>query len=349
MNDETIFGRSSELRGNYSKLGQWLQQVLQLPETTTSETGELTEENDSHLELQFTGDYHISFYQQLPDFIMALLNNDAQATVHYAPLLFHLAGCHECHHAYLDLYDAMRAAVQPRGVRPLLGQGTRTLSATPHRMLSHLSQSLISQAEAILRQARHEHIDNDEAARSLLQLALRVSAHINQSSLRRQALKDLVRVATLFGGASAPADQEPNTHSYTPVMVGAGGVRRGKTSTRPEINLRTNAGDNAIIHLQARNLEGSVTQNGETLELHLQDLDPALRGQFVTISVFLGSLLEPVRWRGGNPHAIRSTVPVDENGMLITPIGQTELSMSQAEERNLLEAMFMLLEVRKSN
>lgn len=347
MNDETIFGGPSELRGNYSKLGQWLQQVLQTPETTASEAGELGEENDNQLELQFSGNYHISFYQQLPDFIMALLNNDSQATIHYAPLLFHLAGCRECHHTYLDLYDAMRAAVQPRGTRALLGQGTRTLSATPHRMLSHLSQSLISQAEAILRQARHEHNDNDEAARSLLQLALRVSAHITQSSLRRQALKDLVRVATLFGGASAPEDPNPNTHAYTPVMTSAGGVRRGKTLARAESNMRTNQADNAIIHLQAQNLEGSVIQHGETLELHLQDLDPSLRGQYVAISVFLGSLLEPVRWLGGNPHAIRSAVPVDENGILITPIGQTELSLAQAEERNLLEAMFMLLEVRK--
>ncbi|GHO89512.1 hypothetical protein [Dictyobacter formicarum] len=347
MNDETIFGGASEIRGNYSKLGQWLQQVLQTPDTTSSEAGELVEENDSQLELQLSGNYHISFYQQLPDFIMALLNNDAQATVHYAPLLFHLAGCQECHHAYLDLYDSMRAAVHPLGTRALLGQGTRTLSATPHRMLSHLSQSLISQAEAILRQARHEHNDNDEAARSLLQLALRVSAHITQSSLRRQALKDLVRVATLFGGATAPEDSTSNTYTYTPVMAGGGGVRRGKTLTRAESNLRTNPADQAIIHLQAQNLEGSVIQHGETLELHLQDLDPSLRGQYVTISVFLGSLLEPVRWLGGNPHAIRSVVPVNENGMLITPIGQTELSLTQAEERNLLEAMFMLLEVRK--
>ncbi|GLV58596.1 hypothetical protein KDH_54270 [Dictyobacter sp. S3.2.2.5] len=348
MNDETKFGGTSDLRGNYHKLGQWLQQVLQAPATTDGEAGVLVEENGNQLKLQLSGNYHISFYQQLPDFIMALLNNDSQATVHYAPLLFHLASCQECHHAYLDLYDAMRAAVQPLGTRALLGQGTRTLSATPHRMLSHLSQSLISQAEAVLLQARHEHSDNDEAARSLLQLALRVSAHITQSSLRQQALKELVRVATLFGGATAPEDRAANTHAYTPVMASAGGVRRGKTLTRPDSALRVNPADQAIIHLQARNVEGSVIQRGETLELHLQDLDPSLRGQYVTISVFLGSLLEPVRWLGGNPHAIRSVVPVDENGMLITPIGQTELSLAQPEERNLIEAMLMLLEVRKN-
>ncbi|GCE26992.1 hypothetical protein KDA_24760 [Dictyobacter alpinus] len=344
MTDETNFGGASELRGNYSKLGQWLQQVLQAPESQINADATAVDESNGQLELQFSSDYHISFYQQLPDFIMALLNNDAEAAVHYAPLLFHLAGCRECHYAYLDLYDAMRFAVQPRGARPLLGQGTRTLSATPHRMLSHLCQSLISQAEAILRQAHRTHSDNDEAARALLQLALRVSAHITQSSLRRQALKDLVRVATLFGG---PVSPQADTHAYTPVMASTSGVRRGKTIARTENNLRINPADNGIIHLQSHGLEGSVVQQGDTLILHLQDLDKSLRGQHVHISIFLGSLLEPVRWTGGNPHAIRSEGPVDEKGTLITPIGQTELRLNQIEERNLLEAMLMLLEVRK--
>lgn len=349
MNDEKNFGQASELRGNYSKLGQWLQQVLQTPGSQSTETTTLIEDSDSQLELQFSGDYHISFYQQLPDFIMALLNNDSDAAVHYAPLLFHLAGCRECHYAYVDLYDAMRAAIQPLGSRPLLGQGTRTLGATPHRMLSHLCQSLISQGEAILRQARHDHTTNDEAARSLLQLALRISAHITQSSLRRQALKDLVQVATLFGGSTLPQVPTPDGRAYTPIMASAGGVRRGKTTSRTDSNLRTNAADNNIIHLQSHGLEGSVVQQGDTLILHLQDLDVSLRGKQISISVFLGSLLEPVRWQGGNPHAIQSEGPVDENGTLITPIGKTELRLSQIEERNLLEAMFMLLEVRKIN
>src|SRR5260221_1844854 len=112
-------------------------------------------EHEIQLELLLDNNYHIKFFQQLPDFIMALLNNDPHVTLHYAPLLYHLAGCEECHRSYLDLYDSMRAAVQPREPRPLLGQGTRTLGATPPRMLGHLSRALISQAEVVLRQARH--------------------------------------------------------------------------------------------------------------------------------------------------------------------------------------------------
>lgn len=347
MNDETISGGRSELQGDYSKLGQWLLQVLQVPAQETEATLPMENEIDASLELKFVGDYHLTFYQQLPDFIMALLQNDLQAPVRYSALLFHLAACQECHLAYLDLYDAMRAAVQPGTARPLLGQGTRTLAATPHRMLSHLSQSLISQAEAILREARHERLDHDEAARSLLQLALHVSAHIQQSTLRRQALQDLVRVATLFGNfdASQPAGYE--VHSYSPVLTGNGGTRRGATAQRVDSNLRAHPADNAVIHLQAHALTGSVVQQGDLLELRLQNLDTSLHGQFVTISILLGSLLEPVRWQGGNPWAIQSTVPVDEHGTLITTLGKTDLRLALPEERNLLEAMFMLLEVRK--
>ncbi|MBV9256897.1 MAG: hypothetical protein JO215_02645, partial [Ktedonobacteraceae bacterium] len=47
-----------------------------------------------------------------------------------------------------------------------------------------------------------------------------------------------------------------------------------------------------------------------------------------------------------NPRAIRSTVPVDSTGKLTIPLGETELQLSDNEERNLLEAMFTLLEVR---
>lgn len=347
MNDETVSGGRSELQGDYKKLGQWLLQVLQVPAQETEATLPMENEIDASLELKFVGDYHITFYQQLPDFIMALLQNDLQAPVRYSPLLFHLAACHECHLAYLDLYDAMRAAIQPSATRPLLGQGTRTLAATPHRMLSHLSQSLISQAEAILHQARHEHLDNDEAARSLLQLALHVSAHIQQSSLRRQALQDLVRVATLFRSFDESQSASREVHSYSPVLTGNSGTRRGVAVPRADSNLRAHPADNAVIHLHAHALTGSVIQQGEMLELHLQNLGAALRGQFVTISILLGSLLEPVRWQGGNPWAIQSTVPVDEHGTLVTQLGKTDLRLTLPEDRNLLEAMFMLLEVRQ--
>ena len=73
-----------------------------------------------HLELLLDSNYHIHFYQQLPDFVMALLHNDAQAMLQYADLLYHLAGCSECHTAYLELYDALRGAVYPQGFRPQL-------------------------------------------------------------------------------------------------------------------------------------------------------------------------------------------------------------------------------------
>ena len=347
MNDETVKGGTSELQGDHSKLGQWLLQVLQAPVQETEAILPLGNENDASLELKFVGDYHLAFYQQLPDFIMALLINDLQAPIRYASLLFHLAGCRECHLAYLDLYDAMRVAIQPTVTRPLLGQGTRTLAATPHRMLSHLCQSLISQAEAILLQARHERLDQDEAARSLLQLALRVSAHIHQSTLRRQALQDLVHVATLFSSFDSGRQADREVHVYSPVIAGNSGTRRGTVVQRSDNNLRAHPLENAIIHLQSHTLTGSVVQQGEVLELHLHNLETSLHGQFVSISILLGSLLEPVRWQGGNPLSIQSAVPVDEHGTLITVLGKTDLRLAQPEERNLLEAMFMLLEVHK--
>jgi hypothetical protein len=69
----------------------------------------------------------------------------------------------------------------------------------------------------------------------------------------------------------------------------------------------------------------------------------------VNISILLGSLLEPVRWRGGNPRAIRSQVPVDEHGSLSTLLGETDLRLSKAEDRYLLETMFKKLDVRSSD
>ena len=89
-----------------------------------------------------------------------------------------------------------------------------------------------------------------------------------------------------------------------------------------------------------------ITQNQDVLELHLEDLDEELRGHFLIISVPLGSILEPVRWFGGNPRAIRSQVPVGEDGTLTTLLGKTELQLSNPEDHNLLEAMFKKLDVR---
>ncbi|HZR44114.1 MAG TPA: hypothetical protein VFB12_28635 [Ktedonobacteraceae bacterium] len=356
MNDFNQLGgasRFSDPRGEYTKLAQWLQQVMETSPLEDSEDKQASraykEVNETQLELLLDDNYHIQFYQQLPDFIMGLLTNDPQATLRYASLLYHMVGCSECHSAYLDLYDAMRAAVQPEGMRVSLGQGTRTLYATPPRMLAHLCQTLISQAEEVLRQARRDHVDNDASARELLQLALRISSRIAQSSVRRQALQDLVRVATLFEGPTAPKQEEPGVYAYSPTFAGAGGMRRaGKRGVRSaDILSRSNEQqEQPMIDLQAHSLEGNITQNGQTLELHLQDLDEALRGHHISISVLLGSLIEPVRWRGGNPLAIRSINTVDASGSLVVPLGETDLQLSNPEERNLLEAMFMLLEVR---
>ena len=346
MNDATQFeGGSLPEDGDTAQLAQWLlQELIPASQGQDKDASELSDDGQQ-LSLLWENDYHPHFYQQLPDFILALLNNDPQATVTYAPLLYHLMCCPACHASYLDLYDSLRAALYPHGVRPLLGQGTRTLAATPHRMLSHLCQTLVSQAKAVLRQARHDHNDQDEAARSLLRMALRISAHIAQSSLRREALKDLVHVATLFDGPSAPVQDDPHTNSYSPILTGSLG-NRNRVVRRADALMYSNNADANSIELQSRALTGRVVQNGQVLELHLKDLQKVLRGRYVAISVLLGSLLEPVRWRGGNPRAIRSTGPVQVDGTLVTPLGETDLQMQNAEERNLLEAMFLLIEVR---
>lgn len=345
--DDHKFAGTPGPNGEYTRLAHWLQQVLtptsqDLDQAALPQPQEHADEHSPASMLTQISDYHVEFYRQLPDLAMAVLQNETQAMPRFASLLYHLTSCADCRAGYLDLYDSLRAAIYPRGARPLLGQGTRTLAATPHRMLAHLCQVLISQAEAELRQARREHVDRDAAARSLLQMALHVSAHIAQGTVRREALQDLVRVATLFDGAPAPTTQDPDTHAYTPVLVG--GTRGGKVLRRSDSAVRMPEQDS--IEIQSRSLTGHIVQRGQTLELHLHDLDPSLRGRYLTISVLLGSLLEPVRWRGGNPSAIRSIVPVDASGELVTPLGVTEMHLQNREDRNLLEAMFMLLEVR---
>lgn len=347
MNEQRQTGNTPDPGENYTPLAHWLQQVLQ---TTPQPAPPKIEARDNQLALLFDSTYHLSYYQQLPDFIMALLNNDSQATAHYAPLLYHMAGCPECHAAYLDLYDAMREAVQPMEPRPVLGQGTRTLNAMPQRMLGHLCRLSISQAEALWRQERHEESDTSAAARSLLQLALRVSAPITQNAIRREALQDLVRVATLFE-KSEEREQAGNGLSYTPTLTGVGGMQTRKVVRRAESTTRSphTSSNQPVIQLKAQKLDGYITQNGQVLELHLQDLDEQLRGKHLSLSVPLGSLLEPVRWSGGNPHRIRSKQTVDASGSITLPLGETALLLSNAEEYHLLEAMFMLVEVRGEN
>ncbi len=351
MNPNNVYPKSAE----HASLARWLQEVLQSSEQ--EEPLSTTENRSAQLELVVEKDYHLPYYQQIPDFVMALLTNDPLAAVQYAPLLFHIAGCRTCHATYLDLYSSMRVAISPQTSRPPLGQGTQTLAATPHPILGRLCRSLISQAEALLRQSHRDHEDRTEAARSLLQLAVRVSAPITQSSIRSQALQDLVRVAILSEGESGAEENDPDVLRYTPVLAGPSGVRRGKTMRRAGASSQPAGQENAIqLSFQTRTgspghlaLEGSIVQNGQTLELHLHDLAASLRGHFVTISVLLGSLLEPVRWLGGNPHSIRSSTPVSEQGTLIMPVGSTDLALSNLEERNMLEVMFMRLEIRPLN
>jgi len=346
MNDHNQFEGKAYPQTHYEKLALWLQEVLHMPLERKTQP---VEEGETQLALLLGSDYHLHFYQQLPDFVMALLNNDPMATLHHAPLLYHMAGCQECHTGYLELYDAIRYAIQPQRPRSTLGQGTRTLAATPQRMLGHLCQTLISQAEAVLQQARHDHSDNDATARRMLQLAITISSHIMQSHVRRLALHDLVRVALLFEGPSPPRPEEPDVHAYTPSLVGAGGMRGGrKTLRHAELLTRSSHQEQPvvpIIHLQSRSLEGSITQHGAMLELHLQELDESLRGQHVMVSVLLGTLIEPIRWIGGNPHAIRSLEPVDATGGLTMPLGETELHLDRPEDHNLLEAIFLRIEV----
>ncbi|GAC1397685.1 MAG: hypothetical protein NVS4B12_09130 [Ktedonobacteraceae bacterium] len=346
-------------RDDAHTLAQWLQDILRvappppLPATdisapptfsvTNTQKSPITGEHDIQLELLLQdSSYHKHFYQQIPDFVLALLNNDPQAATHYASLLYHLVGCAICHQSYLEVYDAMRAAFYPSGPRPILGQGTRTLDATPPRMLAHLCQAWITQAEALLREARHKGTDSDAAARTLLQAAIQMSSHIKQDNVRQQARHDLVRVATLFDVSQAGSVSAE--HTFTPVLAGSRGItRRGEKIGSSQV--KEGPQSQLAIVLQSRTLEGTVLQRGTTLELHLQDLDESLRGHFILTSIALGSLIEPIRWLGGNPRAIRSSNPVDASGTVIMPLGETELRLSVPEERNLLETTFLLLEV----
>jgi hypothetical protein len=245
----------------------------------------------------------------------------------------------------------MRYAVKNGDTQPVVNQGTRPLATIPVATLVSLCQLLINQAEAVLHQARQDDTENDALARSLLQLAMRVSTQITQSSMRSRALKDLVRVATLFDGPHSPGEQEPAARSYSP-LIGAGSTpRHGKVVRRADTAIR-NAGkatEPLAIFLQSHSLEGSITQHEDTLELQLHDLDETLRGHYLSISIPLGSLLEPVRWTGGNPRAIRSIVPVDKDGTLRTPVGQTDLRLDSPEDRSMLEVLFLQLELRPTD
>jgi len=345
MNDNKQFDNLSNRDSKHHKLARWLRHVLA---QTPQDTAYVSANNEG--EVETNNDYHPRFYRQLPDFIMALLQNEAKVTVHYAPLLYHLAGCTMCHNAYMELYDALRYAVKPGEKGPgvtSINYGSRPLSDSASVKLCQL---LIGQAEAVLRQARLDHTDGDAQARSLLQWAMRTSAHIMQHGMRARALRDLVRVATITNDAQSSEEQGLASRSYAPV-IGASGTRHGKTLRKADVHVRPTEApaEQSIIYLQSSPLEGSILQHEGTLELHLHDLDEKLRGRYLTVSVPLGSLIEPVRWIGGNPRAIRTEAPVDKDGTLVTSLGETDLRLSNPDERNLIEVMFLLLEVRPAS
>jgi hypothetical protein len=331
----------TDIRNEYLPLAQWLQQVLATKPQLSNAELDATTDNEE----QFGDAYHIDFYQQLPDFVLALLNNGTrEAAIHFAPLLFHLIGCPICHAAYLEIYDAMRATMQIDQIHTPVAQWPQSMATTSTRTVVDMCRLFINQADAVLRQGRHDHTDNNAWARSLLQQAIYLSSHLMQSTLRQRALRDLVEVATSFDDATTPT-----AHSYTPILNVGSGLRHSKIIRRAE-TLGPRAGQDTIyLQSGSSEIEGTITQSQEILELHLEDLKQDLRGRFLTISIPLGSLLEPVRWIGGNPHAIRSQVPVGEDGTLTTPLGSTDLRLSNPEDHNLLEAMFQKLDVRSAD
>ena len=339
MSDQFVDAPDPQQR--YGPLAQWLYQLLasHAPEISPGQIP--VGEGVSLLGAQ----YHAAFYPQLPNFVMALLREGTGVTTRYAPLFFHLLGCPICHCAYLETYDALRAALsnETRPATATLHQPSpSTLATTSPKLLVFLCQLLIGQARTVLHQAHRDHGDEDAWARSLLQQAMGISRYLMQGTLRQRALRDLVEVATLVQPRESTAPPGANALSYS-VLVGAGSGSRGHRVRRAEMMARPDA--QFSIELRADSLEGTITQDGEMLILHLVDLAENLRGKSLMISVPLGTLLEPVRWLGGNPYAIRSSVPVGSDGTLTTPLGHTDLLLSAPEDRNLLETLFKKLDV----
>lgn len=340
MSDE--FVGTPDPQGSNAPLAQWFYQLLtSVPPVASSEPLPVGED------VSLPGpDYHAAFYPMIPNFARALLRQEPDLTTHYAPLLFHLIACPTCHRAYLETYDALRVALADEA-RPtttaLRLSSSASLATTSPKLLVFLCQLLVGQARSVLRQAHREHSDEDAWARSLLQQAMQLSCYIMQGTLRQRALRDLVEVAGLSQTSSVESPGEPGGLSYS-ALVGAGNGARGRTLRRAEMASRLP--EQASIELRAGNLDGSVTQEGEMLILRLVGLDESLRGKFLLITIPLGTLLEPVRWLGGNPYAIRSAGLVGPDGALITPLGRTDLLLSNPEEHNLLETLFKKLDVR---
>ncbi len=109
MSEETqraVEGHGAFPTHESEQLAQWLLRLMREPLSASVKEG-------IPRELRSSKD-HCQLYQQLPDFVMALLLQDASAPERYAPLLYHLVACDSCHSAYLEVYDAMRAALDSR-------------------------------------------------------------------------------------------------------------------------------------------------------------------------------------------------------------------------------------------
>jgi hypothetical protein len=345
MNTTHEFQDRREEREHYAPLARWLLHLF--AEATPVQREQVTEADD------VLAEYHPRFYHQLPDFILALLEHDAQATVHYAPLLYHLVGCAPCHAAYLELYQALQGAyldlsqAVQEAVGPTEEEGpgqveAATIEATPPRMLMRLCQLLIKQAQAIKLQARREQGGGEEVARSLLQQALLMSRHLTERRMRQQALQDLVQVATMD---EASGERGQAAVSYSPVHTAHPATRQAGHPARPP-GAPSLPAEQPLIHLHAGVHEGSILQQGTRLELHVHGLEEHWRGHYLTITIPLGALLEVVRWSGGNASAIGSPVPVDAEGSIRMLLGETDFQLSHPEDHRVLEALFAQVEMR---
>ncbi|WP_376796192.1 hypothetical protein [Thermogemmatispora sp.] len=327
-------------------LARWLQELMlppNAPAPSPSSSGE-------QLTLLQSKDDHLRLYQQIPDFCEALIKHDNKVFLRYAGLIYHLIGCSLCRTVYVETYTALAEVMATQPLPPeqeILLRPPIVVPPVPARSLVHLCQSLIRQAELLLRQAEGEPEGEEalESARQLLQRAIRLSAGLTQQ--REQALRDLVRVATLVNEHKGPP-REPPLYAYEPRQLGpvARSARRSAALSGGAGGLSAGQQAAPAILLQAGPYEGKIEQEGDLLVLTLQGLPPELRGQFLEAALPLGTLIEAVGWLGGDPQAIRSPEPVDAQGRLRFPLGRTSLRLSKAEERHILEVAFMRLELR---
>jgi hypothetical protein len=112
MNEETLRAEraaATPAKSGSEPLAQWLLRLMREPHIPTSSDPSSPGEGELHGNL--CEEDHLQFFGQLPDFVTALLLQDEGATLRYAPLLYHLVGCDDCHQAYLEIYDALRAAL----------------------------------------------------------------------------------------------------------------------------------------------------------------------------------------------------------------------------------------------